>query len=411
VLDIIAEDTLAYFLENETDHFGIVFDDAIVLEQIATNGIENTMENNLMRAKAMLTNILEKPVTASLNTPLYTASERDNGDVINVLLKYGVNPNTPNKYGNTPALIASSLNNVQALQELAMSVVVDWNMENKKAMRPVLAASQCGNLEALRILKTCSSADFKAVDWKGFSCAILAARYGQVDVVSYLAEIHSNSTRNGVNINQQDPDRETALHVAVRCLKYDVLRVLLKSRCHCDTSLKNNDDMTALHLAVRLDLPDAVREFMSCLSSEKVALLDTKDKSGTTPLHYAALNGFLDVVKLLAPMSNLGIMCQVRHNVIIHSNRTALAAAAVAGHVDIITILLHCGADINAIDEFGYTAVSLASKHGQLKSVSTLVANGADLHIKSKKSSKTPLQKARKYKQKEIVEYLEIHDG
>jgi len=166
VLDIIAQDTLAYFLENDTDHVSIVFDNTFN-EQVDTCGMEIEFGNALSRAKDTLTNLLEKPVTELQNTPLYTASERDNGDVICVLLKYGANPNTPNKYGNTPALIASSLNNVQALQALDKSDIVDWNKENEKGMVPVLAASQCGNLEALRVLSKgigrvgSSSVDFK----------------------------------------------------------------------------------------------------------------------------------------------------------------------------------------------------------------------------------------------------------
>jgi len=418
VLDIISQDTLAHFLENDTSNYvDIDVDDSIPIYHTVTRRTEIVMDNAMIRAKSMLTNLLEKPVTSSHNTPLYTASERNNGDVISVLLKHGADPNTPNRRGNTPALIASTLNNVQALQALEKSNLVDWGKENKKGMVPVMAASQCGNLEALQILNRCiggitnSSVDFKVVDPDGFGCAALAARYKQVDVIRYFSKIHDPKITNGININQTNPDSETALHVAVRYQYSDIVHTLLETTpCHCDATMKNNNDMTALHLAVRGNYSSVVREFVNCLPLETLSLLDTMDKSGSTPLYHAAHKGFLDVVKILAPVSDLGIMCRVLHSRVAR-NQPALAAAAIAGNIDVMTLLLHCGADVNQMDDQGHTAVSLASKYGQLESVKTLVSNGADLQITSKKGSKTPLQKARSHRRQEVVEYLEKNGG
>mmetsp|Transcript_17544 Transcript_17544/g.20927 ORF Transcript_17544/g.20927 Transcript_17544/m.20927 type:complete len:650 (-) Transcript_17544:150-2099(-) len=417
VLDMLCQCTLAYFLENDANYVGIVFNDSIAIEHTDTRRNEIVMDNAMTRAKSMLTDLLEKPVTLSHNTPLYTASERNNGDVISVLLKHYADPNTPNRRGNTPALIASTLNNVQALQGLEKSNLVDWGKENKKGMVPVMAASQCGNLEALQILNRCvgmmtnSSVNFTVVDPDGFGCAALAARFKQVDVIRYFSKIHDPKIANGININQTNPDSETALHAAVRYQYSDIVHTLLETTpCHCDATMKNSDDMTALHLAVRGNYPNVVREFVNCLSLETLALLDTIDKSGSTPLYHAARMGFLDVVKILAPVSDLGIMGRVLHSRVVR-NQPALAAAAIAGNVDVMTLLLHCGADVNQTDDQGHTAVSLASKYGKLESVKTLVTNGADLQIRSNKGSKTPLQKARRYKRQEVAEYLEKNGG
>ena len=60
--------------------------------------------------------------------------------------------------------------------------------------------------------------------------------------------------RPGVNPNQKDKDGDAALHVFInshRDDKVDLITTLLSHSC-ADVNLKTADDMTALHLAVRV---------------------------------------------------------------------------------------------------------------------------------------------------------------
>jgi len=418
VLDILAEDAVAYFLQNDTDEVvNTVIDDAAI-DQRSTCGMEIVMGDAITRAKAMVTDLLDKPETTLGNSPLYTASERNNGDVISVLIKYGANPNTLNKRGNTPALIACTLNNIKAVQALEKSYSVDWNLGNEKGMNPLLASCQCGNLEVIKTLykynsklMCLSKVDFKVQDSEGLSCTALAAKYNRVDVISYLNQIHDPTSSYGVNINQQELQKgESALHVAVRYNHPNVVGAFLESTpCHCDATLRNLLDMTALHVAAGCNFSLVVREFVRCLPVETFALLDVKDKSGKTPHFHAVSNGFFDVTKMLAPVSDLGVICENCDNSNSVRSTPALAAAASRGYVDILITLLHCGAQVDQMDDFGHTSVSLAARHGNLECVKLLVAHGADLTLKSRKGSRTALQKARKYKHLKVVEYLEKH--
>lgn len=56
-------------------------------------------------------------------------------------------------------------------------------------------------------------------------------------------------------------------------------------------------------------------------------------------------------------------------------------------------IALNNGADINAIDEYGYTPLHSAAKNGYLEIVKVLVEQGADVNIRTV-DGKTPAQLA-----------------
>jgi ankyrin repeat protein len=62
---------------------------------------------------------------------------------------------------------------------------------------------------------------------------------------------------------------------------------------------------------------------------------------------------------------------------------TALMWAASAGHEDIVRSLLANGSDVNATDDFGYTALDGAAMKGDLEIVKLLLQYGADPYKKA----------------------------
>ena len=65
-----------------------------------------------------------------------------------------------------------------------------------------------------------------------------------------------------------------------------------------------------------------------------------------------------------------------------HIENTSLCKAAEKGNIDVLTLLVEYGADINHRNLKGETAVMIAAKNGHKNAVNFLVENGADPEIR-----------------------------
>ncbi|GMI20366.1 hypothetical protein TeGR_g14073 [Tetraparma gracilis] len=75
------------------------------------------------------------------------------------------------------------------------------------------------------------------------------------------------------------------------------------------------------------------------------------------------------------------------------------------GYLDIVTILVENGAEIDMQDDWGFTPLSGASQNGHLEIVKFLVEKGADPH-KINLDNQTPLFRASINKHLHVVKYL-----
>ena len=85
---------------------------------------------------------------------------------------------------------------------------------------------------------------------------------------------------------------------------------------------------------------------------------------------------------------------------------TALMVAATLGKLDIVKCLVELGADLEAQDKNGRTALMKAARDGYLEVVEYLVQNGADLEAKDK-YGRTALNTAKYHGRDDCVEFLE----
>ncbi len=92
------------------------------------------------------------------------------------------------------------------------------------------------------------------------------------------------------------------------------------------------------------------------------------------------------------------------------TGRTALLEAAWGGHVDVVKYLLDKGASVNAADSSGYTPLMRAAEEGHAVIVSLLIKKGADVNCRGKVRGSTPLMLAAERGQLKIVEML-IENG
>lgn len=126
--------------------------------------------------------------------------------------------------------------------------------------------------------------------------------------------------------------------------------------------------------------------------------VNARDELGETPLHMAAVRGFLAISSLLI---NEGADVNARDN----RQLTPLHAAAWTGHEETALLLIEKGADINARGENGITPLHVSALSGSVETIGLLIRNGADINA-ANNGGITPLHAAALSGQQEAVELL-----
>lgn len=134
------------------------------------------------------------------------------------------------------------------------------------------------------------------------------------------------------------------------------------------------------------------------LSSLQKQALNGRDDEGWSPVMYAASNGQLEALQLLAGMgANL--------NVIDTQGRSLLHIAAGFGHTHIISWLLESELDINATDFYEMTPLHLAAASNRFNATRLLILNGADVSAEDDRN-RTALKVAQIAGNPEIIDLL-----
>jgi hypothetical protein len=119
--------------------------------------------------------------------------------------------------------------------------------------------------------------------------------------------------------------------------------------------------LTQLHHCVWNGLTSSVERLLSIRNIN----VNVKSVHGATPLHYAASNGHIEIVRLL--LQN-GAEVNVRNN----RGNTPLHSAAYQGHIDILHLLVENGANLEAQSDDGWRALHCAAYNGHLPFIQEL---------------------------------------
>jgi len=104
--------------------------------------------------------------------------------------------------------------------------------------------------------------------------------------------------------------------------------------------------------------------------------------SNATPLMFASLGNYSDVVKALA---HAGADIEARDTV----GATALMRSASFGYSSVVRTLIECGADVNATDNSGMTPLMWSVMSYDTEIINTLLDAGADVNARDCRGEKS----------------------
>ncbi len=162
----------------------------------------------------------------------------------------------------------------------------------------------------------------------------------------------------GIDLDAPNSFGQTALMAAAEKGQTVAARALIDH--HADLNAKDRNGITALMLAAANNHPDITK-----LLIDHQADLSLQDNSGWTATMKAVYQGNIECVKILVDRSKEEL-------------DRALLIAALAGHQDVVRVLLNHGAEVDTRAADGRTALMLASAKNHKDVVDALLKAGAD---------------------------------
>jgi cytohesin len=261
---------------------------------------------------------------------------------------------------------------------------VSPNVEDENGQTALHAAVCTRNIEMVKFLVAQGSdvnARVKGID---FTPLLLAAGLGDKDICEFLIA-------RGADVNAKDGFfGATALHYAASNDGPELVELLLANGAEMNVA-DTLFGRTPLHYAAMNG-----REKIAMLLIAKGADATAKDRSGLTPFLYAKYYG---LTKLAEYLEKLPSSAADRLNY-------DLVQSAIQGDLGKIKDLLARGADVNARDSQGYTALHMAAGRRDKEAVEFLISRGAIVGAVDNLWKNTPLHMAAAFGKRETAELL-----
>lgn len=384
----------------------------------------------------------------SKRTPLHFATEKDHLDVAELLLKKGADINAQDSMGMT-ALHWAIDRQQKGVVEFLLTNKARVDLQDEQGQTPLHLTVWNRNTDLAELLIS-HGAPLETKNKYGDTVIVSAATNGRTDLFDLLfakgakytdktiplhravqnghLETVSSILAHGADVNAGDDQGTRALHFAAKACQMDIVETLLAHGA--DINIKDNDGETPMDRFAQSScrnekLANLLREHGAQMSIwgatglgayDEVAkllkndrhLVAAKDRGGQTPLHIAAGCGHLSIVRLLL---HEGADVNARDR----SATTPLHLAAREGYLEITKLLLDHKADINATNEAGRTPLHYASLSTNVAVLNLLLANHAEVNPRDRRSynppylglgGRTPLHYAASYRRTDVAELL-----
>eukprot|EP01130_Rhizamoeba_saxonica_P009009 TRINITY_DN3655_c0_g3_i1.p1 TRINITY_DN3655_c0_g3~~TRINITY_DN3655_c0_g3_i1.p1 ORF type:complete len:693 (-),score=87.62 TRINITY_DN3655_c0_g3_i1:24-1979(-) len=247
-------------------------------------------------------------------TPLHHACRSQSLSAVKVLIKYSCNVNVISKEGITPLYLSAENGELVIFCLLLEAGAI---VESNTLKHPMVVAAKNGNMECVRLLllmkfkqdvgdqaylNACQGGHFEIVqlliehgqaadisDENGNTSLHYACKYADLSWVNLILKTHGSELLNNVNNNG-----ETPLHIASMHNNTSIFEMLLRNGA--DVYSQCNKGENCLHRAIANGCDKIARIL---IVNRYYLDLYLPDNLGYTPMHYACLQGSLEIVKLL----------------------------------------------------------------------------------------------------------------
>jgi ankyrin repeat protein len=354
-------------------------------------------------------------------TPLFFAISKQHVHLVSLLLERGANASKPAKDDDsmmTPLKLAVLIGNEETVRLLLHSKSLDQN-DIRLALMQVFCSAR-GNVQVLRLLlESCNEEFVKAALPVAVSTSVRNNDGATLEILLNLS--------NDVCIADYFSKYCNVIFTAADNGQTDVIRIFI--RRGVNTDVRNVDGKSPLIMAAARGHLETVK-----LLVENDADVFATDDGGKSALQHASYNGHSDVVTYLSHYHRYVRPVDSRHNsstkqsnplfevndvaeaerLIIQENidiecenlhgSRPLHFAARRGHVDLVRLLLECGATSDAADFNGHTPLHEAAGHS-LNVVEMLLRYTKRINVQNI-HGRTPLHEAVQNKRYDIALYL-----